>query len=101
MPNRSRVKPFGAFARIRNASTCGSCRNPNFGIGPDIFCNISATGWQQTIVTAAEAGNTHAAINYVGSLRSGMGNLRRDPELTARWAKFLLTHPEYSPVPGR
>ena len=32
-------------------------------------------------LTAAEAGNTRAAINYVGSLRSGMGNLRRDPEL--------------------
>jgi TPR repeat protein len=52
-------------------------------------------------LTAAEAGNTRAAINYVGSLRSSMGNLRRDPELTARWAKFLLAHPEYSPVPGR
>jgi hypothetical protein len=52
-------------------------------------------------LTAAEAGNTRAATNYVGSLRSGMGNLRRDPELTARWAKFLLAHPEYSPVPGR
>ena len=52
-------------------------------------------------LTAAEAGNTRAAINYVGSLRSGMGNLRRDPELTARWAKFLMAHPEYSPVPGR
>jgi TPR repeat protein len=52
-------------------------------------------------LTAAEAGNTRAAINYVGSLRSGMGNLRRDPELTARWAKFLLGHPEYAPVPGR
>jgi HEAT repeats len=52
-------------------------------------------------LTAAEAGNTRAAINYVGSLRSNMGNLRRDPELTARWAKFLLVHPEYSPVPGR
>jgi TPR repeat protein len=52
-------------------------------------------------LTAAEDGNTRAATNYVGSLRSGMGNLRRDPELTARWAKFLLAHPEYSPVPGR
>jgi hypothetical protein len=52
-------------------------------------------------LTAAEAGNPRAAINYVGSLRSGMGNLRRDPELTERWAKFLATHPEYSPVPGR
>jgi len=52
-------------------------------------------------LTAAEAGNTRAATNYVGSLRSGMGNLRRDPELTARWSKFLLAHPEYSPVPGR
>ena len=52
-------------------------------------------------LTAAEAGNTRAAINYVGSLRSGMGNLRTDPELTARWSKFLAEHPEYSPVPGR
>jgi TPR repeat protein len=52
-------------------------------------------------LTAAEAGNTRAAANYVGSLRSGLGNLRQDPELTARWAKFLLVHPEYSPVPGR
>jgi TPR repeat protein len=52
-------------------------------------------------LTAAEAGNTRAATNYVGSLRSGMGNLRRDPELSARWAKFLLAHPEYSSVPGR
>jgi TPR repeat protein len=52
-------------------------------------------------LTAAEAGNPRAAINYVGSLRSGMGNLRRDPEFTERWAKFLATHPEYSPVPGR
>jgi TPR repeat protein len=52
-------------------------------------------------LTAAEAGNTRAAANYVGSLHSNMGNLRRDPELNARWAKFLLAHPEYSPVPGR
>ena len=52
-------------------------------------------------LVAAEAGNPRAAINYVGSLRSGMGNLRTDPELSARWTKFLATHPEYSPVPGR
>jgi TPR repeat protein len=52
-------------------------------------------------LTAAEAGNPRAAINYVGSLRSGMGNLRNDPELGARWSKFLASHPEYSPVPGR
>ena len=46
---------------------------------------------------AAEAGNPRAAVNYVGSLRSGMGNLRTDPELSARWGKFLppirSTHP--------
>jgi hypothetical protein len=30
-----------------------------------------------------------------------MGNLRTDPELSARWSKFLAAHPEYSPVPGR
>ena len=52
-------------------------------------------------LTAAEAGNTRAATNYVGSLRSGTPSLRTDPELTARWAKFLTAHPEYSPVPGR
>jgi TPR repeat protein len=52
-------------------------------------------------LTAAEAGNTRAAINYVGSLHSGMGRLRADPELSARWSKFLMAHPEYSPVPGR
>jgi TPR repeat protein len=52
-------------------------------------------------LTAAEAGNTRAATNYAGSLRSGMGNLRTDPELSARWSKFLIAHPEYSPVPGR
>jgi hypothetical protein len=52
-------------------------------------------------LTAAEAGNTRPATNYVGSLRSGMGNLRTDPELSARWSKFLMAHPEYSPVPGR
>lgn len=50
---------------------------------------------------AAEAGNSRAAINYVGLLRSGMGNLRTDPELSARWSKFLAAYPEYSPVPGR
>ena len=37
-------------------------------------------------LTAAEAGNTRAAANYVGSLRSGMGNLRTDPELSMRWS---------------
>jgi TPR repeat protein len=52
-------------------------------------------------LTAAEAGNTRAAINYVGSLRSGMSNLRTDTELSARWSRFLMSHPEYSPVPGR
>src|SRR5581483_1564006 len=38
-------------------------------------------------LTAAEAGNPRAAINYVGSLRSGMGNLRGDAELAARWSQ--------------
>jgi hypothetical protein len=42
-----------------------------------------------------------AAANYVGALRSGAANLRTDPDLSARWSKFLLAHPEYSPVPGR
>jgi len=52
-------------------------------------------------LSAAEAVDTSAAINYVGSLRSGMGNLRTDPELSVRGSKFLTAHPEYSPVPGR
>lgn len=52
-------------------------------------------------LAAAEAGNPRAAINYVGALRSNIGNVRRNPELSERWAKFLLAHPEYSPVPGR
>jgi hypothetical protein len=52
-------------------------------------------------LTAAEAGNTRAAANYVGALRSGTGKLRADPELSARWSNFLTAHPEYSPVPGR
>jgi TPR repeat protein len=52
-------------------------------------------------LTAAEAGNSRAAANYVGALRSGAANLRTDPDLSARWSKFLLAHPEYSPVPGR
>jgi TPR repeat protein len=48
-------------------------------------------------LTAAEAGNPRAAANFVSESRA----LRGDPELTARWAKFLSVHPEYSPVPGR
>ena len=52
-------------------------------------------------LTAAEAGNTRAAINYVGSLRSGMGNLRTRPGTHRALGKFLAAHPEYSPVPGR
>ena len=52
-------------------------------------------------LTAAEAGDTRAAANYIGALRSGTGKLRTDPELSARWNKFLAVHPEYSPVPGR
>jgi len=57
-------------------------------------------GWK-VVLTAAEAGNTPAATNYVGSLRSNMENLRIEPELSARWSKFLMAHREYSPVPGR
>ncbi len=59
---------------------------------------LEAAKW---FLTAAEAGNTRAAINYSGSLRSGLGDLRRNTELSARWAKFLAAHPSYSPVPGR
>jgi hypothetical protein len=70
-----------------------------YAIGKGIEQDYREAG--KWFLTAAEAGNTRAAINYVGSLRSGMGNLRTDPELSARWSKFLLTHPEYSPVPGR
>jgi TPR repeat protein len=52
-------------------------------------------------LAAAEAGNTRAAINYSSALHGGMGNLRGDPELSARWTRFLMAHPAYSPVPGR
>jgi hypothetical protein len=52
-------------------------------------------------LTAAEAGDTRAAANYVGALRSGTGKLRTDPDLSPRWNRFLIAHPEYSPVPGR
>jgi hypothetical protein len=48
-------------------------------------------------LTAAEAGNTRAAANFIATQRS----LRGDNELMARWATFLDAHPEYSPVPGR
>jgi len=48
-------------------------------------------------LTAAEAGNFRAAANFVATSR----NLRGDVELAPRWNKFLLNHPEYSPVPGR
>jgi hypothetical protein len=40
------------------------------------------------------------ALWWAALLRGGMGNLRTDPELSARWSKFLMWHPEYSPVPG-
>jgi hypothetical protein len=52
-------------------------------------------------LTAAEAGNLRAAANYMAAGRSGLYNLRGDTELSARWARFLAAHPEYSPVPGR
>src|SRR3954447_2964818 len=48
-------------------------------------------------LTAAEAGNPRAAINFVAESRA----LRGDAELASRWASFLSVHPEYSPVPGR
>jgi hypothetical protein len=48
-------------------------------------------------LSAAEAGNPRAAANFVAMSR----NLRGDVELAPRWARFLLAHPEYSPVPGR
>jgi TPR repeat protein len=70
-----------------------------YAIGKGVQQDYNEAG--KWFLTAAEAGNTRAATNYVGSLRSNMGNLRRDPELSVRWAKFLLEHPEYSPVPGR
>lgn len=70
-----------------------------YAIGKGVQQNyLEAAKW---FLTAAEAGNTRAAANYVGALRSGTGKLRTDPELSARWGNFLLAHPEYSPVPGR
>jgi len=70
-----------------------------YAIGKGVQQDYRAAG--KWFLAAAEAGNTRAAANYVGSLRSGMGNLKIDPELAPRWQKFLLAHPEYSPVPGR
>ncbi len=46
---------------------------------------LEAAKW---FLTAAEAGNTRAAANYVGALRSGTGKLRTDPELSARWRQI-------------
>ena len=70
-----------------------------YAVGKGVQQNYREAG--KWFLSAAEAGNPRAAINYVGSIRSGMGNLRTDPELSARWSKFLVAHPEYSPVPGR
>ncbi len=70
-----------------------------YAVGKGVQQNYQeAAKW---FLTAAEAGNSRAAANYMGAGRSGLYNLRGDAELGARWARFLAQHPEYSPVPGR
>jgi TPR repeat protein/predicted esterase len=70
-----------------------------YAVGKGVQQNYhEAAKW---FLTAAEAGNPRAAANYMGAGRSGLYNLRGDPELGERWARFLALHPEYSPVPGR
>ena len=46
-------------------------------------------GWQNGFSPPPKPVIPRAAANYVGALRSGMGNLRSDTELAERWAKFL------------
>jgi hypothetical protein len=44
------------------------------------------------------------AIRALPSITSAHGVAEwqiQHPELSERWAKFLMAHPEYSPVPGR
>ena len=96
--------PAEAFRMTLNAAQAGYVPAQEvvgmmYAVGKGVQQDYREAG--KWFLTAAEAGNTRAATNYVGSLRSGMGNLRTDPELTARWSKFLMAHPEYSPVPGR
>ena len=100
----SSKNPAEAFRMTLNAAQAGYVPAQEvvgmmYAIGKGVQQDYREAG--KWFLTAAEAGNTRAAINYVGSLRSGMGNLRTDPELSARWSKFLMAHPEYSPVPGR
>ena len=97
-------KPAEAFQMTLNAAQAGYVPAQEvvgmmYAIGKGVQQDYHEAG--KWFLTAAEAGNTRAATNYVGSLRSGMGNLRTDPELSPRWSKFLMAHPEYSPVPGR
>jgi TPR repeat protein len=96
--------PAEAFRMTLNAAQAGYVPAQEvvgmmYAVGKGVQQDYREAG--KWFLTAAEAGNTRAATNYVGSLRSGMGNLRTDPELSARWSKFLMAHPEYSPVPGR
>jgi uncharacterized protein len=96
--------PAEAFRMTLNAAQAGYVPAQEvvgmmYAVGKGVQQDYREAG--RWFLAAAEAGNTRAAINYVGSLRSGMGNLRTDPELSARWSKFLMAHPEYSPVPGR
>jgi hypothetical protein len=96
--------PTEAFQMTLNAAQAGYVPAQEvvgmmYAVGKGVQQDYREAG--KWFLTAAEAGNTRAAANYVGSLRSGMGNLRTDPELYVRWSKFLMAHPEYSPVPGR
>jgi TPR repeat protein len=96
--------PAKAFQMTLNAAQAGYVPAQEvvgmmYAVGKGVQQDYREAG--KWFLIAAEAGNTRAAANYVGSLRSGMGNLRTDPELSVRWSKFLMAHPEYSPVPGR
>lgn len=52
-------------------------------------------------LAAAEAGDARSATHYAAALRSGRGGLRRDPALSARWARFIAAHPAFAPAPAR
>ena len=48
-------------------------------------------------LAAAEKGDYRAALHYAGDLRDGESPLRRNAELSARWAKYAADHPEFAP----
>lgn len=48
-------------------------------------------------LSAAENGEYRAAVHYAGDVRDGESPLRRNTELSARWAKYVADHPEFGP----